>query len=184
MVICGYAGTGKSYLAHHFPNVIDLESTPFEKDWDRYFKCARHYSSQGFLVLLSCHKEIREKILELPYQERLTIFPCIKDKELYRKRYEERGNTDEFIKIQMENWDEWTSEKNGLDGEHIVYMESGETLYDTLTRLSEYGLKGFWPNNGTPINYWYQKYLKERLEKEVLLRRLNDLTKPKAESLG
>ena len=38
MIICGYAGIGKSYLAHNYPNIIDLESTPFEKDWDRYKK--------------------------------------------------------------------------------------------------------------------------------------------------
>ena len=50
MIICGYAGIGKSYLAKHFPGVIDLESTPFEKDWNRYLKCAMHYSNQGFLV--------------------------------------------------------------------------------------------------------------------------------------
>ena len=38
MIICGYAGIRKSYLAHNYPNIIDLESTPFEKDWDRYKK--------------------------------------------------------------------------------------------------------------------------------------------------
>ena len=43
MIICGYAGIGKSHLAKNFPGVIDLESTPFEKDWDRYLKCAMHY---------------------------------------------------------------------------------------------------------------------------------------------
>lgn len=137
MIICGYAGIGKSYLAHNFPNIIDLESTPFEKDWDRYFKCAKHYSDQGFLVLLSCHKEIRERASEMPYEDRVTIFPCISDKELFRKRYEQRGNSEEFIKLQMDNWNEWTSEKNRLLTEHLEYMESGETLYDTIIRLSQ-----------------------------------------------
>lgn len=74
MIICGYAGIGKSYLAKHFPGIIDLESTPFEKDWDRYLKCAMHYSSQGFIVLVSCHKEIRQLIVDnVPYFERVTI---------------------------------------------------------------------------------------------------------------
>ena len=137
MIICGYAGIGKSYLAHNFPNIIDLESTPFEKDWDRYFKCAKHYSKQGFLVLLSCHKEIRERILSIHDDYRITIFPCIKDKELFRKRYKQRGNSEEFIKLQMDNWEEWTSKNNKIIGEHLEYMESGETLYDTIIRLSK-----------------------------------------------
>ena len=152
MIICGYAGIGKSYLAHHFPNIIDLESTPFEKDWDRYYKCAKYYSNQGFLVLLSCHKEIRERVLSLPYGERITIFPCIEDKELYRKRYKERGNTEEFIYLQMANWDEWISEKNRLLGEHLEYMESGETLYDTIIRLSKLSPDRFCTYVGCPVS--------------------------------
>lgn len=152
MIICGYAGVGKSYLAHNFPNVIDLESTPFEKDWDRYFKCAKHYSSQGFLVLVSCHKEIREKVLSLPFADRITVFPCIKDRELYEKRYKERGDNLEFIYTQMINWDEWTSEKNKLLGEHLQYMESGETLYDTIIRLSKLSPNRFCTYDACPVS--------------------------------
>lgn len=151
MIICGYAGIGKSYLAHNYPNIIDLESTPFEKDWDRYFKCAKHYSDQGFLVLLSCHKEIRERVLKIPYGERITIFPCIDDKDLFETRYKERGNTQEFINIQMEHWNEWTSEKNQLLGEHLEYMESGETLYDTIIRLSKLSPNRFCTYGQCPV---------------------------------
>ena len=151
MIICGYAGIGKSYLAHNFPNVIDLESTPFEKDWDRYFKCAKYYSNQGFLVLLSCHEEIRERVLAMPYAERITIFPCINDKELFRKRYEQRGNCEEFIKLQMDNWEKWTSENNRLLTEHLEYMESGETLYDTIIRLSKLSPNRFCTYDGCPV---------------------------------
>ena len=46
MIICGYAGIGKSYLGHNAVGVIDLESTPFEKDWERYAKCAISYYKQ------------------------------------------------------------------------------------------------------------------------------------------
>ena len=73
----------------------------------------------------------------MPYEERITIFPCIEDKELLRKRYEQRGNSKDFIKLQMNNWEKWTSENNRLLTEHLEYMESGETLYDTIIRLSK-----------------------------------------------
>lgn len=152
MIICGYAGVGKSYLAHNFPNVIDLESTPFEKDWDRYFKCAKHYSDQWFLVLLSCHKEIRERVLKVPYGERITIFPCRDDKELFRVRYAQRGNSEGFIKLQMDNWEEWTSEKSRLIGENLEYMRSGETLCDTIIRLSKLSPNAFCTHDGCTVS--------------------------------
>ena len=43
MIICGFPGVGKSTLAK-FSNWVDLESTPFEKDWVRYAKVAKHMS--------------------------------------------------------------------------------------------------------------------------------------------
>jgi hypothetical protein len=142
MIICGYAGIGKSYLGHHIPGVIDLESTPFEKDWDRYVKCAKHYSRQGYLVLVSCHRELRERLCD-PINgaypgDRITIVPAMEDKELYRERYTKRGNTEAFIELQMNNWEKWLNEKdNRILNEHWEVMEPGETLYDTLVRLSK-----------------------------------------------
>lgn len=142
MIICGYAGIGKSFLSRNFPMVMDLESTPFEKDWERYAKCAVHYHKQGYLVLVSCHKEIREKLIDhetgVPYGGRITVVPNIGDKELYCKRYIERGNTAEFIKTQMDNWEKWLDEKsNRMSGEQWEVMESGETLRKCIVRLSK-----------------------------------------------
>lgn len=138
MIICGYAGIGKSFLGKNFTMVMDLESTPFEKDWDRYAKCAIHYHKQGYLVVISCHKEIRERINTLvPPEERLTIVPNIADKELYKQRYTNRGNTPEFIDIQMNNWEKWLDKSNSCPGELWTVMEPGETLYDTIVRLAK-----------------------------------------------
>ena len=142
MIICGYAGIGKSTLSKNYPMVIDLESTPFEKDWDRYAKCAIYYSNQGYLVLISCHKEIRERICNydngVKFGNRITIVPSVEDKELYRERYKNRGNTQEFIDMQMNNWEKWLDEKeNKIINEHWEVMKPGETLYDTIIRLSK-----------------------------------------------
>lgn len=61
-IICGFAGIGKSTLARNRAGVVDLESTPFEKDWKRYVKVASHMAKNGYTVLLSCHKELREEL--------------------------------------------------------------------------------------------------------------------------
>ena len=130
MIICGYAGIGKSYLAKNFPNVIDLESTPFEKDWDRYLKCAMYYSNQGYLVLLSCHKEIRELVCKnVLYNQRFTIVPSIESKEEYKIRYINRGNTQEFIDLQMSNWEKRLDESNNsFLTENWIIMEPNENI--------------------------------------------------------
>mgnify|MGYP000078055975 CR=1 FL=1 len=138
MIICGYAGIGKSTLSKRYPAVMDLESTPFEKDWERYAKCAIHYHKQGYLVLISCHKEIREEILSMLGDDNAgvyTIVPNINDKEEYRKRYTNRGNTPEFIKMQMDNWERWLSPDNAIEGEDWVEMNEGDTLPKTLFDL-------------------------------------------------
>ena len=54
MIICGFPGVGKSTLAK-FSNWVDLESTPFEKDWVRYAKVAKHMSDNGYNVMVSTH---------------------------------------------------------------------------------------------------------------------------------
>lgn len=157
MIVCGYAGIGKSYLAKHFPGVIDLESTPFEKDWNRYVKCAKYYSKQGYIVLVSCHRELREKLCDpingaFP-EERITIVPAIEDKEVYRERYTSRGNTPEFIELQMNNWEKWLDRKeNRIINEHWIVMEPGETLYDTFVRLAKKSACYFCSYDGCPVS--------------------------------
>lgn len=157
MIICGYAGIGKSYLAHNFPNVMDLESTPFEKDWDRYLKCAKHYHEQGFLVLVSCHSEIRKRICDcdnkIAYDNRITIVPNIEDKEYYRLKYTYRGNNKKFIDIQMNNWEQWLNEKNNrILTEHWESLLPKENLNDAIIRLSKLPPYRFCNYDGCPVN--------------------------------
>lgn len=144
MIICGYAGTGKSTAAKKIPGVIDLESTPFQKDWKTYVRVAKHMSDNGYIVLMSCHRELREELAsqEIPY---IVVVPDKGHKKEYKKRYEERGNTLEFIKVQMDNWEKWVA----TDGpEHYIILEttpSGhiETMTDLLDEAIRYGWNVF-----------------------------------------
>ena len=155
MIICGYAGVGKSYLSEHFPNVMDLESTPFEKDWERYAKCAIHYSKQGRLVLVSCHNELRKILVyEKVFSglEVMTIVPDVNDKEWYKEKFTQRGNTQEFIDVQMDNWEKWLDEsKNRIIGEHWEVLEPHENLYDGLKRLAKKEPVWFCTYDGCPL---------------------------------
>lgn len=108
MIICGFPGTGKSVMAR-LSKWVDLESTPFEKDWWRYAKVAKHMSDQDYTVMVSTHRELLEcfEQMEVSYT---VVVPPVSDKDIYINRYKQRGNTDDFISTVEENWDNWISD--------------------------------------------------------------------------
>ena len=150
MIFCGYAGVGKSTAASKFIRVVDLESTPFQKDWETYARVAKHMSDHGYIVLVSCHNELREELRRIGAQY-MVVYPEKNQKEIYRQRYVERGNSPEFIETQMEHWDEWVgATQSWLDDdgwtqeEKAVFLStrpSGrvETMTDFLDDFFEYG---------------------------------------------
>lgn len=105
MIICGFPGTGKSTMAR-FSRWVDLESTPFEKDWERYAKVAKHMSDNGYTVMVSTHEELLDwfEQMEVRYT---VIIPPITDKNTYIHRYDMRGNTYDFIRLLNDNWERW-----------------------------------------------------------------------------
>lgn len=132
MIICGFAGIGKSTLCKNTTNFktggifIDLESTPFERDWMRYAKVAKHMNDQGYNVMLSCHEELRNLLSGMNIDYTLVI-PRAELKDEYIARYRERGNTEEFIRLLDERWEHFTTP---LQHENVEYLNSGEYLSD------------------------------------------------------
>lgn len=105
MIICGFPGTGKTIMAK-FSKWVDLESTPFEHDWMRYAKVAKHMSDNGYTVMVSTHEELMDcfELMEVPYT---VIIPNKADMNIYIERYRQRGNNDLFIQKIVDNWDSW-----------------------------------------------------------------------------
>lgn len=118
-IICGFAGIGKSTLAKEVPGVVDLESTPFEKDFDRYAKVAEHMANNGYTVLLSCHKRLREKLTEKGV-DYTVVMPPVLAREEYMLRYIARGNTDEFVGMMFKNWGNFVST---IPGEKVITLQ-------------------------------------------------------------
>ena len=86
MIICGYPGIGKSTLAKNDKDhrYIDLESSNFydkstgerPENWHVYYcQIAEDLSRQGYIVLVSCHDEVR-KWLENSKEQVVVIVPC------------------------------------------------------------------------------------------------------------
>lgn len=128
MIFCGYAGTGKSTAAKKIIGVIDLESTPFQRDWGTYARVAKHMSDNGYIVLVSCHRELREELHRIGAQY-IVVYPEKNQKDIYRQRYVERGNTPEFIAMQMSHWDDWVgSTQSWLDDDGWTQKEKAVFL--------------------------------------------------------
>ena len=105
MIICGFPGVGKSTMART-SRWIDLESTPFQKDFETYARVAKHMSDNGYNVMVSTHTELLDQFekIGVPYT---VVVPSLEEKIEYRKRYDARGNSLQFIEYVTENWDQW-----------------------------------------------------------------------------
>lgn len=105
MIICGFPGVGKSTMARA-SRWIDLESTPFQKDFETYARVAKHMSDNGYNVMVSTHTELLDQFekIGVPYT---VVVPPLEEKIEYRKRYDARGNSWKFIEHVTENWGQW-----------------------------------------------------------------------------
>lgn len=108
MIICGFPGTGKSMMAR-FSQWVDLESTPFKKNWLLYAEVAKHMSDAGYTVMVSTHYELLEALEQIEASYTVVIPPKT-DKDIYMFRYTTRGNSDDFISLLDENWYKWLSD--------------------------------------------------------------------------
>ena len=130
-IICGFAGIGKSYLANKMTGWIDLESTPFNKNWDLYTDVAIHMQKNGYTPMVSCHKELREKLKEKG-ADYVVVIPKLEYKQKYIERYKERSNNEAFIKLFEQNFEKFIKEIVSDDEEEtVIFLESeNETLLD------------------------------------------------------
>ena len=108
MIICGFPGTGKSTMAKS-SQWVDLESTPFKKNWMLYAEVAKHMSDNGYTVMVSTHAEML-KALEQVEASYTVVIPPTTDKDTYLARYRRRGNTDAFIGYVDVNWHRWIAD--------------------------------------------------------------------------
>lgn len=133
MIICGFAGIGKSTMCKKHAGWIDLESTPFNKDFDKYIQIAQHMDKQGYNVMLSCHAQLRQKLHQLNI-EYVLVMPQSNLKNEYIERYKTRGNSEAFIENLNQCWGEYTSP---YDWETPKYLHSNEYLEDILIKQKE-----------------------------------------------
>ena len=104
MIIIGYQGIGKSTLAGQ-DNVIDLESGNFWNDGKRiddwyiyYCNIAEHLSQQGYVVFVSSHEVVRNRLKQCSKENICCIYPSILLRDEWVKKLEDRYNETKLAK--------------------------------------------------------------------------------------
>jgi len=160
-IIAAYAGTGKSYLAKERKEILDLCSMPY-----RYFlpesdgceaektKAAPYLVEDPFfmhtydLAILEACREYKHVLIppdlytlfRLSHNYGIDAIVCYPEKSAkkeYQRRYRARGNTEEFKKFFIGQWEERIESLASGTAWKCCELKAGEYLSDVLERIEE-----------------------------------------------
>lgn len=150
-VICGFPGVGKTYAYEKLQDklkVMDSDSSNFS--WTDYTKKVRNPEfpknyinhikdnmGKVDLIFVSTHKAVLDELdnNDISYE---IICPEKDLKQLYEIIYLSRGNTEEFVNLIMNKWDDFFKDMESSKNSGIHYLDENETLYDYITK--KYGI--------------------------------------------
>ena len=148
LIISGYQGIGKSSAADPLEGIIDFESSLFKEngisrndDWCfTYVRQAISLANQGFIPLLSSHKEVRNALVDYAKERDghvVTIAPVPWIKSAWIDRLEKRYAEDQTSK----NYIALVNAQDHLD-EDVVNMASEPYFsHIYISDTDEYDLK-------------------------------------------
>jgi hypothetical protein len=156
MIIAAHAGTGKTTLARMFPETVtDFVCMPYKyylpetveydeankanpnlvmhDDWPfNYIDAIKNVQNDNKFLLIPPVWVVlfHLQMDKIPY---LLCYPRRDAKEIYRQRYIERGNSEDFLSIFIDGWDNFMDAfEADTYGQHIV-LEPHQFLSDVLS---------------------------------------------------
>lgn len=107
LIISAFPGTGKKKFCE---NVKDLDIVVINFDDrvspDYYIKKIKDNIGKVDIIFVHSHNTLRNALVENCLYFTL-IIPPMNKKEIYIKRYKDRGDSKEFIDLVDENWETW-----------------------------------------------------------------------------
>jgi hypothetical protein len=154
MVVAAFAGTGKTYFASvHQDIAVDFVCMPFkylldpEKRYDESSKADPDFEwnpEWPFNYFEAIKKQPSNKIILIPSDVRILYllekenipyylcYPVKRAKKIYRERFIKRGNSQEFLKIFIREWEAFMEGlREDAYGKHII-LRPNQFLSDVL----------------------------------------------------
>lgn len=136
IIICGFSGVGKSYIAQTYNDFIDLESSGYKtKDFPKNYineveRIIQEDDDEISYILLSCHAEVRAELQNRGIKY-ILVTPYRESKNEYLKRWLKRGENIDFISKMNKNWNDMVTSCYKDNSPHI-YLQDDEYLSDIL----------------------------------------------------
>ena len=160
LIIRGYPGVGKTYVGQKYDDIIDLESSDYKWIYDskvqnmnkelrkstnykklnpawpnNYIETIKSLQSSGKykVILVAPDEEIKEELDRNNIEYSICI-PDISCKEEYYQRFVNRGNTQEFIDVRINKFEQRI--KQLMSQPHpIIILNPKEYLEDYLIKV-------------------------------------------------
>lgn len=190
-IIAGYAGVGKSYFANKMEGAIEIPSMPFrwilpkhtdkteielEKEKGAFYHLANPLFPMNYILEILKAEAIHRyviiptvewvlKVLQENYNRLcVLVYPEDSLKEEYRKRYIARGNSESFMCLFVDGWEERLEGLRANKGVHIA-LAKDEYLSDVKIMIDNI--------IGERINAPISSVQLEKIEKELFARKRN-----------
>lgn len=156
IVIAGYAGIGKTTFCLNQKSAIDLEvvtskykipkgykytekdkaSDKFEYNWnwrEEYIKSVLTSMNKYKFTVIPSDTLVVEKLIKLGVNI-ILVYPSIQLKDEYKKRYLSRGNTENFLEVFIDGWDNMLKPLNNIKCTKLI-LNSEEYLSNKVDEI-------------------------------------------------
>ncbi len=162
IIIAGFSGIGKTSLAKKYKNVIDLDASEYVYDetdvleaymkkrkgeyrkpnpnWpNNYISVIKEAMTNYDIILVWDREDIIEEYIKNKF-DFMVCYPSKNDLDNYVQRYKNRGNSDKYINMKLNQYENRVKFYNTLSMQKII-LNNNETIEDWLIK-NNYLLKG------------------------------------------
>lgn len=146
IIISAYPCCGKTTATELYKDkysMMDIDSSKFswtENFPENYISYIKEYIGEVDFIFVSSHLSVREA-LQKANLKYITVYPAPLCKTEWVGRMWLRGNNNQFIQKQVDNWEEWTDPETVQNGPHGLFtyrLYPNEYIDESLLELWYY----------------------------------------------